>query len=58
MNLKPGIRVILTRENDKIILQPISSFTEKLAGITKQSFGKTPEEVDNYIVDERKDRRE
>jgi len=58
MNLKPGIRVILTRENDKIILQPISSFTEKLAGITKQSFGKTPEEVDNYIADERKDRRE
>jgi len=42
MNTRPGTRVLLMKENDKIILQPVSSFTEKLAGITRQSFGKTP----------------
>jgi hypothetical protein len=39
-------------------LQPVYSFTEKLSGITKQSFGKTPQEVEKYIEDERIDRRE
>ena len=58
MNLKPGTRVLITKENDKIILQPICSFTEKLSGITKQSFGKTPQDVEKYIEDERIDRRE
>ena len=58
MNLKPGTRVLLTKENDKIILQPIYSFTEKLAGMTEQSFGKTPRKVEKYIDEERKDRRE
>jgi AbrB family looped-hinge helix DNA binding protein len=58
MNLKPGTRVPITRENDKIILQPVYSFKEKLSGITKQSFGKTPQEVETYIEDERKDRQE
>ncbi|MCP4629906.1 MAG: AbrB/MazE/SpoVT family DNA-binding domain-containing protein [bacterium] len=56
MNLKAGTRVLLTRENDKIILQPIYSFTEKLSGITRQSFGKTPQEVEKYIEKVRKDR--
>jgi bifunctional DNA-binding transcriptional regulator/antitoxin component of YhaV-PrlF toxin-antitoxin module len=58
MNLKPGTRVLITKENDKIILQPVYSFTEKLSGITKKSFGKTPQEVEKYIEDERIDRRE
>ena len=58
MNLKPGTRVLITKEKDKIILQPVYSFTEKLLGITKQSFGKTPQEVEKYIEDERLDRRE
>ena len=56
MNLHPGTRVLLTKMNDKIILQPVPSFTEKLAGITRQSFGKTPQEVDDYIQMERGDR--
>ena len=58
MNLKAGTRVLLTRENDKIILQPVYSFTEKLSGITRQSFGKTPQEVEKYIEKVRKDKRE
>ena len=56
MNLHAGTRVLLTKMNDKIILQPVPSFTEKLAGITRQSFGKTPKEVDDYIQMERGDR--
>ena len=56
MNLHAGTRVLLTKMNDKIILQPVPSFTEKLSGITRQSFGKTPHEVDDYIQMERGDR--
>ena len=53
MNLKPGTRVLITKENDKIILQPVYSFTEKLSGITKKSFGKTKktiQEAKMYVV--------
>ena len=56
MNLHAGTRVLLTKMNDKIILQPVPSFTEKLSGITMQSFGKTPKEVNDYIQLERGDR--
>ena len=56
MNLHAGTRVLLTKMNDKIILQPVPSFTEKLSGITRQSFGKTPQEVEDYIQMERGDR--
>ena len=56
MNLHAGTRVLLTKMNDKIILQPVPSFTEKLSGITKQSFGKIPQEVEDYIQTERGDR--
>ena len=58
MNLKAGTRVLLTREDDKIIIQPVFSFTETLAGITKQSCGKTPQEVEEFIDEEREERRE
>ena len=56
MNLNAGTRVLLTKKEDKIILQPVPSFTEKLSGITRQSFGKTPQKVDDYIQKERGDR--
>ena len=56
MNLKAGTRVLLTKEDDKIILQPVYSFTEKLSGITRKSFGKTPQEVDEFIRKDREDR--
>ena len=57
MNLKAGTRVLLTREDNKIILQPVFSFTEKLSGITKQSVGKTARDVEAFIGKEREDRR-
>ena len=57
MNLKAGTRILLTAEDDKIILQPVFSFTEKLSGVTKQSFGKTAKDIERSIQKDREDRR-
>ncbi|MEA3360100.1 MAG: AbrB/MazE/SpoVT family DNA-binding domain-containing protein [Thermodesulfobacteriota bacterium] len=55
MNIKPGKKILLHKEENKIILQPINSFTQKLAGLTAQSFGKSPDEIKAYIDEERKE---
>jgi virulence-associated protein VagC len=55
MNLRAGTRVLLTKSDDKIIIQPMLSFTEKLSGITRKSFGEFPKEIED-IQKERKDR--
>ncbi len=54
MNIKAGTKILLHKEENKIILQPVTSFTQKLAGLTAQSFGKTPDEIKAYIDEERK----
>lgn len=56
MDIKPGTKVLLSRKENKIILQPVSSFTQKLAGITVQSVGTDPDQVKEYIDGERKER--
>ncbi len=56
MGLKGDTYFLLTREGDKIILQPVSSFTEKLAGLTAGCFGNTAEEIQNFIDEQRKER--
>lgn len=56
MNIEAGTRVLITRDQNKLILQPVSSFTEKLKGLTARSFGKTAGEIDEYFDKERKDR--
>ena len=56
MGIKPGTKVILTRHHDRIVLTPVASFTERLRGLTAQSFGKTPEDIDQYIDRERSER--
>jgi len=56
MGIKPGTKVIVTRYHDRIVLTPVSSFTERLHGSTAQSFGKTPEDIDQYIDRERSER--
>ena len=53
MNIKAGTKILLHKEENKIILQPIDSFTQKLAGLTAQSFGKTADEIKAYIDEER-----
>ena len=56
MNIKSGTKILLRREENRIILQPVVSFTDKLAGLTAQKFGKSAEEVQKYINRERKER--
>ncbi len=56
MNIKAGTRLLLTREKDKVVLQPVPSFTDKLSGMTGGSFGKTPKEIEEFLNEERKDR--
>jgi len=56
MSIKGGTRMLLTKEEDKIILQPIHSFTEKLSGISSGSFGKTAKDIQEYIDREREDK--
>lgn len=56
MNIKTGTKILLSREENKIILQPVPSFTQKLAGLTSQSFGSSPDEIKAYIDKDRKDR--
>ena len=48
--------MLLIKEEDKIILQPIHSFTEKLSGISSGSFGKTAKDIQEYIEREREDK--
>ncbi len=54
MNIKAGTKILLHKEENKIILQPVTSFTQKLAGLTAQSFGRSPDEIKAYIDEERK----
>ena len=56
LELKPGTKMLISQDKDTLILKTVPSFTEKLAGLTKQSIAQTPEEVDAYIALERKDR--
>ena len=56
LEIKPGGKLLITRDKDTLILKAVPSFTEKLAGLTKQTIAKTPDEVDGYIDEERADR--
>ncbi len=56
LDIKAGTKVILTRDEDRIILQPIASFTDKLSGLTQNSFGETPDDVNRFIDREREKR--
>ena len=56
MELKPGVRMLLTREKDSIVLKPVTSFTEKLSGLTEKTIADSPEEVTAFIDEERKAR--
>jgi AbrB family looped-hinge helix DNA binding protein len=56
MNIRPGTKVLINKEKGKLTLETIPSFTQKLDGLTSQTIGDTPEAVDAFIDDERKDR--
>jgi AbrB family looped-hinge helix DNA binding protein len=42
LEIKPGSQMLPSRENDRLVLTPVHSFTEKLAGLTSQATGRTP----------------
>lgn len=56
MKIKSGTKILLSREENRIVLQPVISFTEKLSGLTAKRFGKSAAEVQKYIDEERKER--
>jgi hypothetical protein len=47
----------ITKSDNKIVLQPVSSFTERLSGGTAKSFGQTTEEIQKHLDEGRKERR-
>jgi len=56
MNIKTGTKILLSREKNRIILQPVPSFTQKLKGLTAQGFASSPGELEEYIDREREKR--
>jgi AbrB family looped-hinge helix DNA binding protein len=56
MNIKSGTKVLLSKEENRIILQPVVSFTDKLSGLTAGKFGKSAKDVQEFINGERKER--
>jgi AbrB family looped-hinge helix DNA binding protein len=56
MEIKTGTRMLITKSDNKIVLQPVPSFTDKLAGVTAKSFGESADEVQKHLDEGRKDR--
>jgi AbrB family looped-hinge helix DNA binding protein len=55
MEIKTGMRMLITQSDNKIVLQPVPSFTDKLAGVTAKSFGLSAEEIQQHLDEGRKD---
>jgi len=49
MNIKPGSRILIHREKDKLTLEAVPSFARILSGITQKTIGDTPEAIDDFI---------
>jgi len=56
MEIKTGMRMLISKSDNKIVLQPVPSFTDKLAGVTAKSFGESADEVQRHMDEGRKDR--
>jgi AbrB family looped-hinge helix DNA binding protein len=54
LHIEKGTHLLLTEQDDTMVLRPVTSFTEGLAGLTRGAFGSTPEEVQDYLDRERK----
>jgi len=53
--IKKDTRLILREENDRLVLVPLASLTDTLAGAAKGCFGSSPEEVRQWLDRERED---
>ncbi len=49
------MRMLITQSDNQIVLQPVPSFTDKLAGVTAKSFGKSAGDVQKHLDEGRKD---
>jgi AbrB family looped-hinge helix DNA binding protein len=56
LNIESGSKILITLDGDRLILQPVGSFTKKLSGITKNCIGTTPEAVEQFIDQQRANR--
>jgi AbrB family looped-hinge helix DNA binding protein len=56
MEIRTGMRMLISKLDNKIVLQPVPSFTEKLAGVTAKSFGESAEAVQECLDRGREDR--
>ena len=56
LKIVKGTRLLLTESDDALILKPVPSFTEGLAGLTGTSFGSTGEHIQAWLDRERGER--
>jgi len=56
MNIKPGTRVLIHKDKDRLTLETVTSFTKKLVGLTQKTIGNTPKKVEEYFDQARKER--
>ncbi len=56
MNITAGSKVLINKQKDKLILEIVPSFTSKLSGLTGNTFGTSPGEVDKFVDSERDER--
>ena len=56
MNIKPGSKILIHQEKDRLTLEAVPSFTEKLSGLTQKTIGDTLEMVDDFIDEQREER--
>jgi len=55
MDIVPGTKILINKENDKLILETVPSFTKKLSGLTRKTIGDSPKAVQEFIDEQRKD---
>jgi AbrB family looped-hinge helix DNA binding protein len=56
LGIAKGTRLLLTESDEALILKPVRSFTDGLAGLTGTSFGTTGEQVQAWLDRERGER--
>lgn len=54
MNIKPGTKISINKDKDKLILEAVPSFTQNLTGATRRTIGETPEALDTFVDEEQK----
>ena len=56
LKITKGTRLLISESEDSLILKPVPSFTEGLAGLTGKSFGTTGAEIKSWLDRERSEK--